>query len=511
MSVRMQREVIESAGRVRAAAQQTVVEAEVPLPGGLRDEVRLFYTEAQAAPLGAEAVGNRLTVSGRVTFRALYAQGDLTHVHSVEEMRDFTRPLTLPRADASAQYTPVCEVTAVSARVFNGRLLMRAELNVSAEGLETREVSAVTAVEEGDAQVLRQSLTIQRVVGGGEAQGLARGEFEIAPALQATEALIGSGEARVEDILGGADGRATVTGTVDVTVCLASDMAGRPLVSTQYSLPFEQQVTLSGEAGDMLSATARVTDVAAALEAGEGAPTLRTEVSLHVQVQSLKEEERGIVSDVFGVGAAALTPTGERMSFCVGSVNEQTAESGRLQLMLPEDAPRIKTVLAAFVQPVLAGAAAQGGKLQADMLLRATLVYMTEDSGIPVAYTAEEPVRMAFAGAMDENDVLSLQASRVEATAVAGDRAEVRYVMSLHANGVRCSPRFVVTDVVREEGADTQPVLALYRVQGDERLWDIMKRYRLPLTGLQELNDSLRDLDAAASLPAGMEIVAYRR
>ena len=258
MSVRLQRETIESAGRIKASAQQTVVEAEVPLPGGLRDEVRLFYTEAQAVPQGAEAVGNRLTVNGRVTFRALYAQGDLTHVHSVEEMRDFSRPLTLPRADAAAQYTPVCEVTSVSARVFNGRLLMRAELNVSAEGLETRQVNAVTAVEEPGAQILRESLTVQRVVGGGEAQGLARGEFEIAPALQATEALIGSGEARVEDILGGADGRATVTGTIDLTVCLASDMPGRPLVSTQYSLPFEQQVTLSGEAGEMLSASARV-------------------------------------------------------------------------------------------------------------------------------------------------------------------------------------------------------------------------------------------------------------
>ena len=30
------------------------------------------------------------------------------------------------------------------------------------------------------------------------------------------------------------------------------------------------------------------------------------------------------------------------------------------------------------------------------MLLRATLIYMTEDSGIPVSYTAEEPRAWRF-------------------------------------------------------------------------------------------------------------------
>ena len=72
--------------------------------------------------------------------------------------------------------------------------------------------------------------------------------------------------------------------------------------------------------------------------------------------------------------------------------------------MLPEDAPRIETVLAAFVQPVLAGAKAQNGKLQADMLLRSTLIYMTEDSNIPVSFTAEEPARMTFSGELTEEE-----------------------------------------------------------------------------------------------------------
>ena len=206
-----------------------------------------------------------------------------------------------------------------------------------------------------------------------------------------------------------------------------------------------------------------------------------------------------------------LIPSGERMSFCVGYVNDQTAESGRLQLVLPEDKPRIETVLAAFVQPVLAGARSQGGKLHADMLLRTTLVYMTEDSGIPVSYTAEEPLRMAFAGELNEDDALSLSASRVEAAAVAGDRAEIRFVLTLQGHGARYRQVFAVTDVAEEETPAAQATLALYRTQGDERLWDIMKRYRLSQDSLEVFNEQLRDRASSQVLPQGMEIIAYRR
>lgn len=511
MSVRLKRETIEAGSLLRAQPQQVTVEAETTLPGGLRDDVLLFYSEAQALPLSAETAGGRVTVNGRVVFRALYAQGDLTRVRSAEEMKDFSRQLTAAAQETAARYEPVIEVTGVTAKVLSGRLLLRAEMNVSAEAEETHPVSAVTALEEENAQVLAETVSVQHTVGEGEAQGLIKGEFDLSQALQADEALMGCGEARVEDILGGANGRATVTGTIDLTVYHASRMPGHPLVSTQHSLPFEQQVPFSGEPGEVLSASVNVTDVAAALEEGENGTTLRVEVGIDARVQTLQEEKKEIVSDVFSDAGALLIPSGERMGFCVGHVNEHTAESGRLQLMLPEDAPRIQTVLAAFVQPVLAGCKQQGGKLQADMLLRATLIYMTEDSGIPVSYTSEEPARMVFSGELGENDTLTLSASRVEAAAVAGDRAEIRYVLSLRGRGARYRPVFVVTDIAEENAPASPASVSMYRVQGGEKMWDIMKRYRLSGESLKAFNEQLKEKAPGDTLPAGMEIIAYRR
>lgn len=511
MSVQFVRETIETGSILRATPQQTAVEGEILLPGGLRDEVKVLYTDAAVLSTAAENTGSRVSVSGRVIFRALYAQGDLTRIKAAEASADFSRALTVNQTDAAAAFQPQCEVTGVSARVFNGRLLLRAEMNVYAEAEVVREENVVVSVQEADTEVLEKEITTGKTVGGGSEHGLIRGEFEVSEVLAAQEALLAEAEARVEDIIGGADGRATVTGTIDLTACFSSALAGRPLAYTRYSLPFEQSVTLSGETGDLLSATAVAEDVAVALEENDKGKMLRAEVGLNVQLLSLREQKKKLVTDVFSTNASPLRAEGVAASLRTEIINEQAAESGRIQLVLPESAPRIKTVLAAFVKPVLAGAREQGGKLHTDMMLRTTLVYMTEDSGIPVSYTTEEPLRLSYSCRASADDTLSLSVSHVESAMVASDRAEVRCVVTLHATGARYEEVFSVTEIVPEETPISARCLALYITQPEERLWDVMKRYRLSEKAIKALNSEASAFAVDAELPPSTRLIAYKR
>lgn len=511
MSVQFVKEAVCTMSPVRAKPQQMTVEAEAALPGGLRDEVRVLYTGARAVPQLCEVSGGRVTVSGRMDFCVLYAQGDLTRVKVAEVSRDFSRALTVSAGAENAQFQPLCEVNHVSARVFNGRLLLQAEMNVYAEAMAAQEAMLITSVQEKDAEVLQTGVQVQRIVGDGSAQGLVRGEFEISEALSATEALFAQAEARVEDIVGGADGRATVTGTIDLAACFASSLNGRPVVCSNHSLPFEETVTLSGEMGDMLSAVAEVTDTAVALEGDESGRVLRAEVGVRVKLQSIREQDVQLISDAFATDGGALLTEGNEAAFCTAIINEQAAESARVQLLLPDKAPRIKTVLSAFVQPVLAGAQEAGAKLNVDMMLRTTLLYMTEDSGIPVSFTAEEPLRLTFACHAAAEDMLSLSASLVEASVVASDRAEVRCVVTLHASGARYWQTFALSDIVREENSAHVQALALYITQPGERLWDVMKRYQLSEKALKALNDQTAEYAADTPLPLSTRLIAYKR
>lgn len=511
MSVQFVKETVESCRPVHVPPQQAAVEAEMLLPGGLRDEVRVLHAQAMAVPLLCEAAGNRVTVSGRVDFCALYAQGDLTRVRSAQASQDFSRTFALNSAQEGVRFRPYCEVTAVTHRVFNGRLLLHVEINVYLQATETQEKSVVTQVEDEDIQLLKEEVRLQRIVGEGSANGLIRAEVDVSDVLEAQEALLAVAQARVEDIVGGADGKAAVTGVISLTAYYASSLAGKPVVFSQHSFPFEQIVVLSGETGDLLSACAEVTDTAVALEGEDGTRKLRCEIGIAAQLQAIKEQTVPIVADAFSTGEDDVTVQGGEIAYCAQFLNDQAAESSRVQVLLPENAPRIKTVLAAFAQPVLAGAREQSGRLNVDMMLHATVIYMTEDSGIPVSFTAEEPLRISFACEAAADDMLFLAASHVEASMVASDRAEVRCVIALHANGVRYAQAQAVFCLEQNEKTAFARGLALYITQPQERLWDVMKRYHLSEASLKALNEQAQEYAADEPLPASMRLIAYKR
>ena len=348
MEVKIVRENMEAAQVFAAKPMQAVVETEAALPGGLRDEARVYSAEANVQTNGGELAGGRITVDGRVTFHVLYAQGNLAHVAALETTADFSQALPIREDGASAagvRIAPRAAVEQVSAKAFNGRLLLRAVLSLSADAEALRPVSYVCdATGESCVEKDAGEIDVQRVVGEGEIQSLQKEEFELSDVLQIRETLYATGHAQVEDILGGADGRATVTGTIAIEAYHTADMPGRPLVYTRHTMPFEQTIGLSGASGDALAAQCDVRDVAVlSQDAGDGRKIMRAEVELHTVVSALENVKLPVLRDVYTTAGDMLDNTRQRVTYRTGMINEQTAESGRAVLMLPENSPRVKT------------------------------------------------------------------------------------------------------------------------------------------------------------------------
>ena len=95
MELQLIRDNMETEQRLSAKPVQITVEAEAALPGGLREEARVYYADAAAQVNGGEAAGNRVMTDGRVTFHVLYAQGDLSHISALETSADFSQTLPL--------------------------------------------------------------------------------------------------------------------------------------------------------------------------------------------------------------------------------------------------------------------------------------------------------------------------------------------------------------------------------------------------------------------------------
>lgn len=511
MELQLIRDNMETQRRLLAKPMQITVEAEATLPGGLREEARVYYADASAQISGGETAGSRVMTDGHVTFHVLYAQGDLSHVAALETGADFSQALPLREENppsAAMRITPRAEVQHVSARAFNGRVILRAIVQLSAEALLPASVSFVRdAAQDAGMERAMQTLSVQRAVGEGEGQTLLREEFELAPALQIQETLYATAQAQVEDILGGADGRAAVTGTITLEAYHTSALPGRPLVYTRHAMPFEQAVGLSGALGDALAARSEVRDVAVLSQDGpEGSKLMRAEVQLYTQVTAVENQEITALRDVFTTQGETVETTSRPVTLRTGMISEQTAESGKAALTLPEGAPRVKTPLLSFVRPLLVNAQRQKEKLAVDGILETTLLYLTDDSPVPIAVEQEEPFHALFATQAEPDDTLRLAASQAEASAITGDRVELKYILHLLAQGVRTAEAAVIAEAVPAEAAPMENGAALYFIQPGESAWDVAKRYRVPLADLQQLNPELPEKPGA-----GTPVVVYRR
>lgn len=511
MEMQWIRENMETEQVISAKPTQVSVEAEVALPGGLREEAQVYFADASAAVNGGEMTGSRVTADGRVTFHVLYAQGDLSRVEALEASADFSQALPLREENpqtAALRMQPRAEVQHVSAKAFNGRLLLRAILSLTAETALPRTVSFIQDVSDApQAQKIMQTLTVQRTVGEGENQTLLREEFPLNEALQIKNTLYATAQAQVEDILGGADGRATVTGTVTVEACHTSALPGRPLLATRHTMPFEQAVNLSGALGDALTAQSAVRDVAVLSQDGEdGGKIMRAEVQLFTQVSSVADGEMTVLRDVFTTEGEEVDIRRQQVRYRSGTVHETAAESGKTVLQLPEGSPRVKTALLGFVRPVIAQVQEQRGRLAVEGVLDATVIYLTDDSDVPVSVRREEPFRTVFSVDALPEDRLSLSASQVEANAVTGDRVELKYILRLAVEGARKDAAEVITDAAMTEEKETPRGLMLYYVQPGEELWDIARRYRVPQEELRRMNPGLGE-----TVAAGTPVVVMKR
>ena len=79
---------------------QAVVEGEVALPGGLREETTVLSAEAMAVLDRSVAEADRVTAEGKVVFHVLYTQGDPTHVSALEASAEFSHPVEVSGAQA---------------------------------------------------------------------------------------------------------------------------------------------------------------------------------------------------------------------------------------------------------------------------------------------------------------------------------------------------------------------------------------------------------------------------
>ncbi|MBQ2952129.1 MAG: DUF3794 domain-containing protein [Clostridia bacterium] len=506
MEMQLTREEIRLEQPLGTGRADAVVTGEVTLPGSLRDETRVLFATATAAVEQAEATRDRVNVRGRVMFHVLYSRGSETEPAAIEATADFTQPVALPGAQGRAIAQGRVQVQRVEARASGGRLNLRAEIAVSAQGCTHQPLEVITGVDGVDGvetKVHPAKLCTRVATGTGDV--LLREELPLPQELQIRQTLFATAFPQVEDVSGGV-GRVGISGHVLLEAVHASALPGRPVVVTRHSIPFTQSVEIAGGEGEQLDGAVVVRDVAVASQAEEDGLTLRAEVLLGLEGSVDAAQTLSVLEDAYTTEGDELRLTGQDVRLRAGSQRARAAESGKAALRLPDGAPPVRTVLAAFVQPVWEEFESSGDRTVVSGTLCGTLLYMTDGSEIPVSHRFSEPFRTTFAAQTGPGALLTLTATEAEATPVTSDRVEVRCVLRMEALTDEAETLRLITqgEVV---GAEPLPDdLVLCYVQQGETLWDIARRYRVPVEGVRALNPELR-----GEVAPGMGVVVWRR
>jgi len=486
---------------------QVIVEAEAALPGGLRDEARVYYAGAHASVKNAEIQNGKIDAEGKVCFKVLYAQGDLQHVIPLEIGADFSHAISLSQdqKENTQSYARVFStVEDVDVNIHNGRMILRAVIALEGHISCMKHAKWVSPHAE---DVFLQKRTIQssvcQIAGEGEIVSTIRDEIPLSDVLQINETLLGNAHAVVEDVHRIGANQVAVTGTVLLDVCHTSDMPQRPLITTQHKIPFEQEIAVSGDSLQTVSAQSVVWDVAVASQEQEdhdGERVLRCEVQIHTLVQSIVSDEVEFLQDAYTVSGKALELKCQNVCCTQQIVREEKAESSRLTVLLPDGSPRIRQALLGFMNPVILRKKKSGNRLMIDGLMQVTSVYLTDDKSVPISMKSEVPFASAFMTDATEQDHIRLTVSEPVINAVTGDRADIKYILHMTAEGERTREFSVVQDISEADTEQAYHGISVCFVQPGENIWDIAKRYRVS----QELvtaDNGIRDQPISTGTP----------
>ena len=495
MELDLNRETISFERLAARSEEQVTIEGEAMLPGSMRDPVTVLSVQARAHLTGASAGNGEAALRGRVNFRLLYTQGDLTRIRSLETSCNFEHRAAMNGVSPQMRIRASVCVQDTEGMALSGRVTLRAQLGLEAEAFETVHRDWVTGIRsDGDegVQTLMQTVTLCHAQALGEGSALVREEFDLPAKAEAGDVLSVSANANAAEISGGtqAQGKAarvSVSGVIEVRVLHRAREAGRPLVTTVHELPYDTVIETQLPEGVTPRAEAEVTDVMAdAVPSGEGM-TLRVEAEVRVTLSACVREEKTLLADAYTLRGETLELETEETD--AYALNEQMSarESVRIAAQLPEDAPPIGVMLAAFGLPMLAEVSPAGRRLEAEGLMNLTLVYLPTDSDVPYAVQTKEPFAMTFPLEAGEGVTARIHAVEVTPGAVTSDRAEIRCVLALDALSRSVQRIRGVKDVTAHPAEKQEHGFVLVWPPEGETRWETARRLRVAQESLRHV------------------------
>ncbi|MDR1569458.1 MAG: DUF3794 domain-containing protein [Oscillospiraceae bacterium] len=490
---------------ISEANEQTVVDGEVALPGGIRDEAHILHTDARLSLEDAQVLQDRIAINGTVVFQILYTQGD-SRPRALEASSTFTHQIALPGVDAKARIQTSGQVLEANAQAVNGRLLLHASLSIAARALEHSPIAVVSGITDVEGlQSQPETVRLMQHVGEAQTTSLLREEFDLPASLGIQETLYARAYPYVKKV-GVSGGRASIEGDLSIDAFHTSQLADKPLVVTRHVIPFELSLEIGASEDEDIQVRVTLKDIAvSSVDAGEGSRVLRAEGLLNVQGSVSRNDSVETLADAYTLQGDMVTLSRESITVLSSEITAQSVQSGKIMFELPEGSPPVRVVLAAFIEPSIADSHPLGDRQRVTGVLHSTVIYLPFGGDAPVSSSHDTPFEALFQGALPEGAWIRIESQEVDAAAITADRIELQYRLCMDADAYVLEKSALPTDVKKQAIPVSKGGIVVAYPTSGETLWDLARKYRVTQDSIQKINPTLKNLQA------GKPVLVFQR
>lgn len=489
MALEEMKQTIETEQVIGDERVQVLLRAEAIVPGAGRDAVTILLEEARFGLGTVDVQTDRVVIDGTASAQALYRLGEKGEISALGASAPLSRAIDIPGAAAGMSCLCDGQIEHVEAGYENGHAVFLMTVGLHVRVLQLQQSEILTDLEgEEDIEKRTEEILSTKLSAESSAQALLEGDARMPPVLDARTALMDWATARIDDAtpdLGGIK----VTGAVLAEALVGSGVPGRPVAMVKYSLPFSQLVDMPEWLCKDTEADARVTRMEARLRQMEdGSMALHFDADLDVRVKANGQDSVSVLADAYGTGAADIECEYRSLAYCAGVDLISHRETVRANLLLGEGAPSVSTVIAVRARPQIAQMDAIDGSTRISGLLETQVLYLASGSGALCAAREDLPFALECPCRVTEADDFHLDVESADASALMNDRMEVSCALRLSGSHRRERQERIIA-AAHAVPAQKKPFgVVLYWPGEDESLWEIGRRYRMPVQRIERLN-----------------------
>lgn len=482
MALELTRQEFEVENLIGTRDSQVLLRAEALVPGAGREAIEPLLCDANLFIDTADLQADRVVLDGTANCQAVYRQGGETALRALTAQAKLNHVLEIPGV-APGMFSRVwASVDHVEAKYENGHMIFLVTCSLRAQALRLQPVSGIQSVAgQAGLETAYGTLNSVKLAAESSEMALLRDTVSLPAALDARATLMDWATVELEEAspdLGGV----RVKGRVLVETLVSSGAAARPAALVRVPMALDQLVELPEWLTGDVAAEVDVRGVRSqiAMASDSESPSLTCEAELRVRVLANTTDAPEVLMDIYATQGNALEAQTQHITLCTSVKRARLTEMVRGTVMIGEDAPRVGSVIAAQVRPVVGGWQGADGAGRVEGVLEVSVLYAPSDGGQSASASAELPFAVDVPMALDETSGLSVQTLSAEAGALMGDRLDLKVQL-----GVTCETRTretarIVTDVQEGVPLVRRSGIVIVWPGAGEDAWSIARRYAIP-------------------------------